>query len=38
MTSDADSESRCSMSGMCPQTHRHFKKMLEEKLRENPIF
>src|SRR6266852_8281201 len=35
MTSDADSESICSMSNMCPQTHGHIKKRIKEN-REKP--
>jgi hypothetical protein len=38
MTSDADSESMCSMSDMCPQTHGHIKKMQQAKLRETRYF
>src|ERR1700757_2778437 len=30
MTSDANSESICSMPNMCPQTHGHIKKMQQE--------
>jgi hypothetical protein len=38
MTSDADSESICLMSDMCPQTHGHIKKNTARKTARNPLF
>src|SRR5664279_5007005 len=37
MTSDVDSESRWSMSTMCPQTHGHFKKMHQVNREKSPV-
>ena len=38
MTSDADSESICSMPNKCPQTHGHIDKMQREKSQETRYF